>query len=244
MENLLKRNAVYLLLYYSVFFLICFHVEVFYFEWGAFWNYKSNQIIIATIWILITFITIYLLLKKIGISPKSFFAHCVIFGSFIFTVGLILSFIIGSNRSYIIETKYIGTSGVIVEENYDGDGADTRYENTYVFHKKDKALEREVAKLDEKYSDGSSTENFIFWQTALAKGFEPKNIRDYICCDDFSKKLELYLTVGPLTILECIIKAMYTAFLLLMFPLTGLLFKKHLFFSDMNGLRRIYKKLE
>jgi len=216
-------------------------VEVFYFEWAAIQNYKSTQMIFVTAWILIVVIDLYFILKKAGIDPKSFGVHCILFGPFIFIGGLMFSLAVGSYKSNIIGRNYIGTSGTSEEENLNGDGTNTYYHNTYVFHKKDKSLNHEIDKLDEEFSDGSSTEEFIFWQTALAKGFEPKNIRGYNCCEGFSQKLELYLTVGPLTIVECLIKATTPAFLLLIIPLIGLLFKKRLFFDDIEGLRKIYK---
>lgn len=244
MDNSFKKNIVYLLLYFGLTLIICFLVEVFYFEWGAIQNYKSNQMIFTTVWILIVFTVLYFILKKAGIDPKAFGVHCILFGSFIFVGGLMFSLAVGSHKTNIIDRNYVGTSGTTEEENANGDGTDTYYHNTYVFHKKDKSLTHEINKLDEEFSEGSSKEEFIFWQTALAKGFEPKNIRGYNCCEDFSQKLELYLTVGPLTIVECLIKATTPAFLLLIIPLIGFLFKKRLFFDDMEGLRKIYKQFQ
>ncbi len=180
MDNSFKKNAVYLLLYFTLTLLICFLVEVFYFIWGAIQNYKSNQMIFATVWILIVFTILFFILKKAGIDPKAFGVHFIFFGPF-FVGGLMLSLSVGLLKTNVINRSYVGTSVTTEEDNANGDGTDTYYHNTYVFHKKDKSLTHEINKLDEEFSEGSSKEEFIFWQTALAKGFEPKNIRGYNC---------------------------------------------------------------
>jgi hypothetical protein len=244
MDKSFKKNLTYLFLYFTLTLLICFTVQIFCFESGALQNYKSDQMIFGTIWILIIFTIIFFILKKAGIDPKIFFVHCIIFGPFIFLGGVIFSVFIGPNNINIINQNYVGTSGVTESENANGDGINTHYHNTYVFHKKNKSLSKELDKLEEEFSEGSSKDEFIFWQTALAQGFEPKYIREYNCCEDFSQRLELYLTVGPLTIVECLIKATTQAFSLLILPLIGLLFKKRLFFDDIEGLRKIYKQVQ
>lgn len=244
MENTFKKNGIYLVLYFGLALLVCFLVELFHFEWNAIFNYKSNQFIFASLWILTVLIIIGFLLKRVGINPEAFGAYCFIFGPFAFGFGLIFSFILGSHKVSFLERNYIATAGTTEEVNSNEDGTNTYYANTFVFNKSDNAAEIEIERLDKEYSEGSSTKEFIFWQTALASGYEPKNINSYNCCGSSSQKLELYLTVGPLTLVECLINAAPPAFFLLIIPLLGLLFKKRLFFSDMNDLRKIFKKIK
>lgn len=249
---------------------MCFLVEVFHFQWEAIANY-TDQIIFTTVWILIVFTVLYFIFKKIGIDPGAFLVYSIIFGHIMLYVGIFFSLAVesqktniidrnyvkpsgffellfqsnlsvGLHKTNIIDRNYVGTSGMKEEDNENDNGTDTYYYNTFVFHKNDKSLTYEIIKLDEEYSEGSSKEEFIFWQTALAKGFEPKNIPGYNCCGNFSQKKELYLTVGPLTILECLIKAITPAFLLLIIPLIGFIFKKRLFFDDMESLRKFYNQ--
>lgn len=244
MENTFKKNGIYLGLYFSLALLVCFLVELFHFEWNAIFNYKSNQFIFASLWILTVIIAIAFILKKVGINYETFGAYCFIFGPFAFSFGLIFSLLVGSHKVSFLERNYIATAGTTEELNSNEDGTNTYYTNTFVFNKNDNAAKTEIEKLDEEYSEGSSTTEFIFWQTALANGYEPKNINSYNCCENSSQKLELYLTVGPLTLVECLINAAPPAFFLLVIPLLGLLFKKRLFFNDIHDLRRIFKKMK
>lgn len=244
MYRSLKNNVIYLILYFSLTLLICFLVEILLFEWGAIQNYKSKQMIFATVWILVLFVILYFVIKKTGIVPTIFFSFSLVYGTIFYLIGLLLAILFGSYNTIIIDRSYVGTSGTTEIINTDRDGTNTHYLNTFVFKKNDKLLNQELNKLDEEFSEGSTEEEFIFWQTALAKGFEPKNISEYDCCSGFKQKMYLYLTVGPITILESLIKATTPALFLLIIPLIGFLFNKRLFFDDTEGLRKIFKMLQ
>ena len=243
MFKIIKTNMIYLFLYFTITLLSCFVCEVFFFEWNALQNYKSNQSIFVMGWLLLFFMVLGFFLNKLKISPTFFFSACVIWGPIMYFLGIIISMFLNIDKTKIINHNYIGTYVQTEKINSNQDGTNTENHNSYVFNKNDKSLTKEINRLDEEFEVGVSKDKFIFWQTAMAKGFEPKNIKGYQGRNDFSYNQVLYTTAGPLTILELLITASQYAISLLIFPLIGFLFRKRLFFDNLDDIIKFSKEM-
>ena len=146
----------------------------------------------------------------------------------------------------IIESNYIGLSGLDVEDYEDSNGIDqssTVQTKGYIYVAKDSRVEREISKLESVHKDGISVEKFIFWQTALASGYNPKYIPNYNCCNLSSDKLELYFTVGPLLMVEFFIAAIKDALLILIVFIAFRFRNKSLLpiFKNLSSLKQLLK---
>ncbi|HOY13667.1 MAG TPA: hypothetical protein PLY70_11025, partial [Saprospiraceae bacterium] len=88
----------------------------------------------------------------------------------------------------------------------------------------------------------TSSRHFIFWQTALADGFNPKYVSSYNCCNSLFDRIVLYCTVGPLRILEALIEAFEITLRFLIIPFIMRLFGKPLFFDDFKSFLKYVSK--
>lgn len=142
----------------------------------------------------------------------------------------------------IVESNYVGVSGEdeITYENMYGEGTTTEYKHGFVFAKNDSRIKSEVL-LNQGEHEDVSLSNYIFWQSALADGFDTKYISAYNCCNKQSDRLELYFTVGPLRIVECFFNALLDTLLFLIIPIIMRFFGRALFFSDFEKFKHYLK---
>lgn len=219
---------------------------------GNFFYYADENNLPFTfysIWILILFLIPYFVFKKRGLKSEKFFVFlffvCIGGGlSSVLTHGLI-KFIPNSPKSEIIKSNFIGVSGldeVEHEDSYGNETSSTEASKSYVYIENDSRIEREVSKLENEHSVGTSLKKFIFWQTALASGYNPKYIPNYNSCNLSSDKLELYFTVGPLVIIESLIEAIKDALLILIVFVIFRILKKPLFFENFEALKKYMKE--
>ncbi len=244
MKEKIKTNFTYLFLFFFLSYLTFFCIKILTFLWDSIGSAKQSQIYLDSVWFLGVICIVVVFIKRKGINPIVFLTYLVAFGLIAYFITVILSFITRFDKLEIITRNYIGTYGVSEESSSSGEGTITAHKKTFVFNITDDRYKKEILELSENFNEGADSKKFIFWQTALANGFTPKYIKRYECCGNFSNHLELYLTVGPLAIIECLINSLTSAFLLLFLPLIGLLFNKKLFFSDYQSLLDIFKRLE
>lgn len=204
--------------------------------------YIEQPITYYRIWILSFLIVLYFFIKKIGYFKEpfniihyfkkqvfneiineiiKFIMSCIIFG----LLGIYSSKITrwafhevkSIDRFEFIEHDYFGISGINLSLGYDNlineEVNDNEYTNYYVFLKGDRSGEIQFNSILNKSESIDITE-FIFWQTALANGFDTKYIPNHDKQDITTKKTETYFTVGPLVIIESIVNALKDTFLI------------------------------
>jgi len=54
-----------------------------------------------------------------------------------------------------------------------------------------------------------NTESFIFWQTGVAHGYNPMGLASYKAPRSFFDHIELFFTIGPVMLVECLMKGVY-----------------------------------
>jgi len=128
------------------------------------------------------------------------------------------------------------------EDYYGNDNSSTEESRSYVYVENDSRIENEISKLEKEHTDGTNTEKFIFWQTALASGYNPKYIPNYNCCKLSSDKLELYFTVGPLVMIESLMDAFKDALLILIFCIIARIRNKPMFIENFEALKKYLKE--
>lgn len=141
----------------------------------------------------------------------------------------------------IIKSNFIGLAGVDEvkhEEYYGNETLSTKHSKSYVYVKNDSRIEDEVSRLENEHTDGTSLDKFIFWQTALASGYNPKYIPNYNSSNFASDKLERYFTVGALVIVESFIEAIKDALLILILFIIDRVKDKPMFFEDFKALKK------
>jgi hypothetical protein len=60
-------------------------------------------------------------------------------------------------------------------------------------------------------------ESFIFWQTGVAHGYNPIEIRSYNLPNGFFDYIELFFTIGPVVLVECLIRGVYYNLMIFLF---------------------------
>lgn len=201
-----------------------------------------------SIWIFFIFYIPFLIFKKRGLAKEKFLGFLFIICFFgILSSALtrwLIHYVPKIDNIEIIKSNYIGVAGLDEVEHEDANGVETsstEASKSYVYISTDSRIEREVSKLENEHTDGTSLEKFIFWQTALASGFNPKYIPNYNCCNLSSDKLELYFIVGPLVIIESFIEAIKDALLILILLIIYRLRNKPLFFENFDSLKKYMK---
>jgi|GEM_PF-5755065 hypothetical protein len=231
MEEKLKANGVYLLTFFILLISSSFIRGL-----GGFLisNFPfSGSAVYATIWIALAVFIIYKILERVrGIEPMKFLASYVFYSSIIGFIillpGMLISGALGMDD--LIDKKYVGAYGV-TEEFTGEDVISTEYK-TYVFSKNDNIAKSEYQKLENEYGE-SYGEEFIFWQTAFSSGYTPKNISDFTGTSSGSEKLTLFLTVGPIFILETFINSFINCFIFMLIPIISLIFKVKIWEKEM-----------
>lgn len=204
----------------------------------------TNPIVFSFVWIFLLFIIPYFILTKRGLNKYKILGFLVVIALIsplsIIASKAIAGIFIEIDNYELVENNYIGLVGTDDRESdalYQDGNTTTDYSHGFVFTKNDSRINLELKKLGEGHEDVEKRK-FIFWQTALAEGYKPKYITTYNCCKNFSDKLELYFTVGPLVILECFIQAINDALLILLIPLIFRIFNKPIFFTDFKTFKQ------
>lgn len=199
-----------------------------------------------SVWFLLIFLALYFILNRRGLD----LTQILIFLMIVFFLGNLSSgltrWLVGYfpsiDKIAIVKNNFVGIGGVTDESGTDDDGNETMATNlnrSFVYSIGDERLNDEIKQLDKTYDLGASQQKFIFWQSALANGYNPQNISEYKCCNA-SERMFLYLTVGPLLILEFLIEATKDSLLILILFVGFRVRKKSLFPKDINALTNFF----
>jgi hypothetical protein len=157
------------------------------------------------VWIFVAFLFINLIIRRFQIKFENFIS-ITIFGSFI-VWALSITF-----PNYVTVKNY-NFYGVEFRKNLNYSIGDL-YNETKIF---DEPLQKSflfsvndlamMEEYNEKKSENESVKliGFMFWQAGLAYGFMPQNINEFNGADNNDKRIELYFTVGPMVIAECLL---------------------------------------
>lgn len=109
-----------------------------------------------------------------------------------------------------IFNRYVG-----VDKDYDCmDDMERHYteENYKVFPNNSKAFEHAKSMVEREGNCFTLPRYFLFWQTAFAQAYSPSGVRSYNQYNSFADYVELAVSVGPLFIIEKLIKAVLINF--------------------------------
>lgn len=229
-KNIIKKTTIYILVFFVLLVFASFLKEVAFYIKDAFDNFLRTLFVLPWIALLIYF-THRFVSRFQGIKPWEFIGLAAFLGAFISILGLLVNFSLGTDD--IIEKNYIGVYGVTY--GYDSNTeSEVQFEHkTNVYSILDKSRERELNNLESEFGE-SSYDEFIFWQTAYAYGFEPKYISEYKGAKSFGRILTLFFTVGPIFLLESFIVAIMNCWLLMIIPIVGLFFKKRMLVDQLK----------
>lgn len=189
------------------------------------------------VWLMIPVILMFLLFKKYKIK---FDVFLISFFSLITVVVIIWWFIPSSLK---LEPNYYGVESRVSLDSHESGRYDEKIEFDYslktgfLYNKYDQELIKELEDA-RTYNDYVGTVEFLFWQSGLACGFIPFGIREYNGGIGFYKRVELYFTIGPVVLLEILIKALYYNFMIV-FLIQFLWFvskKEHIWWYNQNVL--------
>lgn len=180
------------------------------------------------IWYFFAFSLIYIFLRVNEIDYRSFFISLVVLG---WCSSLIWLFI---PRQYHMPSLYAGVQTRLTLNEYQTSGGSLHRDDTfeyehsleleYVFAKNDPSFQRAI-KDKAIWNEFVYYDSFIFWQTAMACGYNPERLKNYYGSNSIFGKLKLFLTVGPISIIECFIRGVYYDFLI--FVLVNLIWFKN-----------------
>ena len=139
----------------------------------------------------------------------------------------------------VLEANYYGLGSRISMETHLLEGRfDERVEYDFplslgsLYRKDDPELKHAFYE-QKRYNEYVDKQGFLFWQTGLAYGFDPIGIDGYNGGAGFLNRVELFFTVGPMTIVESFITGLVTSFPILMLAQTiWLLIRKEQFWWD------------
>jgi hypothetical protein len=238
MEEKIKGNGIYLITVFCILVSAIFLKEMVFLIKDSLSFF--GHAIYGICWVLIILLIAYKYLKKVnGISPWSSFAIAAVFGLILSLLSYIINGILGTDK--LIEKNYVAIYGQTEEYDSSSDSEFIVDHKTFVFRKDNMNAKRELRNLENKYGE-STSDDYVFWQTAFVEGFEPKYISDYNGTKLFSKKLTLFFTVGPLFILESLINSIMSSWILMIIPIVAMLFKIKLFEKDLKPYLDLFNK--
>ena len=144
----------------------------------------------------------------------------------------------------IVNRNYVAIAGKVDPGNYIMYGSRKKvinHSHSLVFAANDARINKELNNLNNEFGE-TNRKKIIFWQTALAEDYSPKYIKGYNCCSRISDRFKLYITVGPLVILEKFIESFNDALLFLIIPFLFRLTNKPILFKDFKGFLRYFNR--
>lgn len=191
-------------------------------------------------WVALVILIVFYFVKRIdGIKPWEFIGYSVLYGMLFYIIGLTIIVTLGLDNS--LEKNYVGVYGTTTGFNTNTDSEVDIDHKTNVYKITDNRAKRELNRLQNIYED-SYEDEFMFWQTAFATGFEPKYISEFKGNDSFGKVLTLFFTVGPTFLLEKFIETIMYSWILFLIPIVGLFFKKKIFEEPLKPIIEHFEK--
>lgn len=221
----MKSKLIYLTVFFALIIIATFLKEVAFYVNGALHHFLHSLYVLP--WIALVILIVFNVLKKIkGVKPWEFLVYSILGGFLLSIASFMLNETIGLDNS--IEKNYVGIYGITTKYDYKTDSEVFIDHKTNVYNINDKRAKRALKRLENQYGD-SSQEEFIFWQSAFANGFEPLYITNYKGTDSFGRMLTLFMTIGPLYLIETFIKIVMNSWILFSIPIIGLFFKRMIF---------------
>jgi hypothetical protein len=198
-------------------FLTSFAIEVFRTAYSSS-GYDGSSLVPWTfewVWEIAFFILCFLIIKRLQVN------YGAVIGFFF--VGIFVSSLVWDfyPKSYkVVTPNYYGIEARRTHDTHEeGEyGEQTVYDHElnagFLYKANDPEIMNSLneAALDNEYA---GTRGFMFWQTGLAYGFIPDLLDEYNGGTTFLNHLELYVTVGPMVLLECLLTGLYTNFITL-----------------------------
>lgn len=141
-------------------------------------------------------------ITKWGIKFDEFFLVCTIF-----TLVCLAFWHFAPNSFKLIEANYYAVSTASV--NQVNEITFSSSHSGKLYYKNDQAIKDEITKLKGKSNETAfNIDSFLFWQSGLLFGHSPLKIDQYDGFTGFANKAKLFLTVGPLSLLESFLRAL------------------------------------
>lgn len=211
----MRERGAYLL---SIFKLIYFTSVIF--TLGLFFRIEeSPSFWLLPMFALSLFLTLYLFYKssrKLK-NDSNIYVKRIAIGILFNFLGIILSPY--TNTTFLDEYVGVGRMVWLDGEDY----ANTEDPHT-VFKKKDKKISKLVEFIWEEGEWDPYEKKFIFWQTAFFTNYTPHDIPYYQGAQSSREKLTLFFTVGPLFVLEVLIRGFLNIWFLMAIPVIALFF--------------------
>jgi hypothetical protein len=158
------------------------------------------------IWLIALFILISKIATRLGMSTGTFWA-LMIPALWISA----LSVVILPNSLRILKPKYVAVEYRLSLDTYphlfEGEEYYDPLQGGFLYHANDPLLVRN-AKDKAKHADYVGMEGFLFWQTGYIQGFDPSLLHEFPQNSDFLLRVKLFFIVGPVVVVESVIKAL------------------------------------
>jgi hypothetical protein len=233
----MKKIISYFLIHFLVALIVSFLISLLIFNWNSIRHNKNYLPSLSLLfWTSILFLTIFYLLKRRNIDFDKFLKFFSMFFAW-----LILAWIVGSlfgllSFSNFSKPNYIGLEGQTFYSDDEGNDK-TSSKPQFIFKADDTRIKSMKKQLLDDYEEVSEMP-FIFWQTAYTSGYS----NEYVPNHQESENLERFITMGLLSIMECLFKSILIPLLYLVIPLCYLIFKKPLFFKDYLEFKKAVTK--
>ena len=150
----IKSIPTYVLLNFGIILLCSFFSQLIIHESCSVFNNEFNlfYLSLGLIWIFLILIIPVLILKKLGLDQSNILTKLfimVMLGVFINFSAIIMQLLPQINKIVIVNTDYIGVSGVddVEYSTITEEGTRSEYTNSYLFYKDDKRKNFELGKL-------------------------------------------------------------------------------------------------
>lgn len=229
-----KRQQWFAALVLTVSSVFC--LEVFLMLYGTFSDKLTTDFpwTFHWMWEIFVLIGFSFIIKRFQISIGKF-AGITFFG--LIVISVVWLFIPESIK--VIKVNYYGVESRLTNETHEEGRYDEQVVNDFplrlgfLYKADDPELLQEFVEKSN-YNEYVATKGFLFWQTGLAYGFVPYRINEFNGGHTFLDHIELFFTVGPMVLVECLINSLYQYFfILLLIQVVWLLIKKeHIWWSE------------
>ncbi len=186
------------------------------------------------VWDLIVLLIVYLVLRKLDFLFKSIISFFLVSVFAFFTSQIVLrpllENITGNHNFSILNYKYI----VFFPPSSGYEQSSARFLGLNDYEIYTTAFVKELATKEGIEEDVENEgKRYFFWQTALLDGHSYYSLKPELIFElDYEKRLELFLTAGPLRIIEYSLEAFFNLILLFPFALLLRIFGKYFYFRD------------
>jgi hypothetical protein len=192
---------------------------------------------LSGVWVAVAFYAVFRLMRIFKI-PTHMWGFCHAVCLWVIIPWMLLMGFSGIQGPEIVQAQYFAVNNIGIRDREAPEhlnGANLTPPDTSIYKGRIYQLDSVKFRNDEeilsKHGWYISGERFVFWQTAVAWGYDPDTIDKYGLDSTFAKKLELFATVGPLVAIEAALRGLEIVFIpvLLMLVAFYLTTKEHFF---------------